>query len=136
MNPKRRLRRRLSRLAVILAAVMTVNLAAPEVLLDLVPPCPLKAMSGYECPACGAGRAISALGRGDLAAAWRLNFLAVLGVAMVPVFAVAEYRRRHSGQRQVSRPLLPAVAVGLAAASVLYGIARNVDPSVLNRWLQ
>jgi len=34
-----------------------------------LPPCPLKVLTGLECPGCGTGRAVPALAHGDLPAA-------------------------------------------------------------------
>lgn len=38
-----------------------------------LPPCPVKALAGAPCPACGSGRALVALSRLDVAQALRLN---------------------------------------------------------------
>jgi hypothetical protein len=67
------------------AAGLGVNLAMPEVLIALAPRCPLRTLTGWECPGCGSTRALSALARGDLAAAWRFNPLAVAGTVLLPI---------------------------------------------------
>uniref|UniRef100_A0A832MIZ7 DUF2752 domain-containing protein n=1 Tax=Eiseniibacteriota bacterium TaxID=2212470 RepID=A0A832MIZ7_UNCEI len=47
------------------------------------PACALRAASGIACPTCGGTRALAALGRGDLSAAWRLHPWSLLAPAQV-----------------------------------------------------
>ena len=51
----------------------------------LAPPCPLQALTGLDCPLCGATRATHQLLRGDVLAALDLN---ALYVVLLPVLAV------------------------------------------------
>jgi len=46
--------------------------------LESLPACPLRAASGWPCPACGSGRALVALSAGRLATAFAWNPLATL----------------------------------------------------------
>lgn len=51
----------------------------------LTPPCPVRQVTGWWCPFCGATRAVSKLVRGDLSAAFRYNAMLVL---LLPVVAI------------------------------------------------
>lgn len=64
------------------ASAAALAVAAPGALAraaGLLPPCPVKALAGVPCPACGSGRALLALARLDLGAALAAN----------PLFAAA-----------------------------------------------
>ena len=81
--------------------------------LDLLKlwPCPLRAVTGLDCPFCGATRATFRLLRGDVVGALDLNALWVLALPVVIVLLA------------LRRPLpLPVVAVVLVG----FGVLRNV----------
>lgn len=59
-------------------------------------PCPLKAMTGLDCPLCGATRATFALLRGDLGTALDFNALYVVLVPVVVVVAGLWLMRRRT----------------------------------------
>ena len=50
------------------------------------PPCPWLALTGLQCPGCGALRGTHALLHGEVAAAWRLN---PLWLVVAPVLGAA-----------------------------------------------
>ena len=78
-------RRHVALAAVGCAALAVVALVDPSE-RTLTPPCPLKAVTGLDCPLCGATRATHALLRGQLARARDFNALYVL---VLPLVAVA-----------------------------------------------
>jgi hypothetical protein len=90
------------------------------------PVCALHQLTGLECPGCGGLRAAHQLTHGHIAAAWRLNPLAV---ALLPValwLGLREAVRTFTGRQWpgiVTRPLL---GWSLLAAAFLFGILRNV----------
>ncbi len=90
------------------------------------PVCTLHEMTGWQCPGCGGLRAAHQLSHGHIAAAWRLNPLAV---ALLPValwLGLREAVRFLTGRQWpglVTRPLFGWV---LVAAMILFGILRNV----------
>lgn len=90
----------------------------------LAPPCPLRAVTGLDCPLCGATRATHALLRGDLGRAVDLN---VLYVAALPVVVAVVAWWAWTGRA-------PAVTQGRVArwgalaAVALFTVARNLPP--------
>ena len=78
-------RRHVALAAVGCVALGVVSLVDPSE-RTLTPPCPLRAMTGLDCPLCGATRATHALVQGQLATALDFNALYVL---VLPVVVLA-----------------------------------------------
>jgi len=57
--------------------------------VELLPACPLRAATGWPCPACGSGRAVAALAGGDWLAAFAWNPLAILALALFAAAGLA-----------------------------------------------
>ena len=96
------------------------------------PRCFLHAATGLECPGCGGLRATHALLHGDIAAAWRLNPMLLLGLPLVAwsVAAVAAARRGWRWPNPLAHPAGVALAV---SAALLFGVLRNLPP--VRQWL-
>jgi len=93
--------------------------------------CPLYALTGLWCPACGGLRATHDLAHGDVAGAWSMNPLWVLAIPVVVALWGRLVVRRAQG-----RPVRPApawLAWVVLAVIVAFGVLRNV-PS-LAPWL-
>jgi hypothetical protein len=90
----------------------------------LTPPCPLRSLTGLDCPLCGATRATHALLHGDVVRALDLNALYVVALPVVAVLLLAWLR---SGE-------LPALArrrsvvVAVVVLTAVFTVARNVPP--------
>jgi len=87
--------------------------AAPVTLLAArlgapLPPCPLKVLTGLECPGCGTGRAITALAHGDLPAVLDHNFiLPIVGpLVVVSLIGVLFNRTPLLARRGWALPML------------------------------
>ena len=90
-------------------------------------PCPLHAVTGLYCPGCGMFRASISLLRWDVWQAIRYNALSVILLPLLFISIVRENTRyiRATRPAPVGR-LEMIIIVGVASASVLYAIARNL----------
>jgi hypothetical protein len=94
--------------------------------------CPLLAVTGLWCPFCGGLRAVHELTQADLAGAWAMNPLVVLGVPVL-VLAWGAWLLAALG-RQVPRSTAASwPAWALLGVAVVFGVARNVP--ALAPWL-
>ncbi|WP_239070145.1 DUF2752 domain-containing protein [Cellulomonas chitinilytica] len=93
--------------------------------------CPLKALTGLSCPACGCLRATHDLAHGDLAGAWGMNPLWVLAVPLVAALWLRWFTAAATGRPSRAIPVR-AGWVGLAVVLV-FGVLRNVP--ALAPWL-
>lgn len=87
-------------------------------LREALPPCPVKALAGVPCPACGSGRALDALARLDLPEAFLLNPLFALAAIAFLAGGVAALAAALSG-RGVPEPRTLPVAARVAAVLAL-----------------
>lgn len=75
--------------APLLVAVIATLLCAavwvgdPTTPNGILPPCPIKALLGIDCPGCGSLRMLYSLLHGDLWAAFRFNALGVVALVLV-----------------------------------------------------
>jgi hypothetical protein len=91
--------------------------------LHVVPPCPLRAFTGLDCPLCGATRATRALVlHGDVARAVDLNALYVAALPVLAVLALVWWRAGRP-PRWLAHPRLPSA---LAAVAVAFAVVRNL----------
>ncbi|QDW63264.1 DUF2752 domain-containing protein [Oerskovia sp. KBS0722] len=111
------------------------GVAGATVLLALVDPheggyplCPLLALTGWACPACGGLRATHDLATGDLAGAWAMNPLWVLVVPFLVVAWALWVRRAWRGT--TARAVPPWTGVVGLVILIGFGIARNVPALV------
>ena len=92
----------------------------------LSPPCPLRAVTGWWCPLCGATRAASRLIRGDLDAALRFNLVFVV---LLPVVAAMWAAVAFPGRLRWLDPLRrrwQSVVYGLVAVLTVFMVVRNL----------
>lgn len=88
--------------------------------LAFMPPCPVRAITGWHCPGCGSGRAVHSLLNGRLADAVRYNPILIV-LAIFFVFYIYDKRR--------AQPYLahdPRVGKGLLIILVVYAVLRNM----------
>ncbi|GEA82914.1 hypothetical protein GCM10009774_27010 [Cellulomonas gelida] len=86
--------------------------------------CPLAAVTGLACPACGGLRATHDLAHGDLAAAWSMN---PLWVSMVPVLVGLWFWWVVRVSRGRGAPVLPSWSAWLLLVLLVgFGVLRNL----------
>jgi hypothetical protein len=93
---------------------------------SLYPLCPIHRYLGILCPGCGATRALAALLRGHLAAAWRLNALFVLLLPAGVVGAVESYRRALRSETFCWPQPPPAALYATITAAAVFAVVRNL----------
>lgn len=87
------------------------------------PPCLWRLATGWECPGCGAARAIHALLHGDVAIACRTNILVVFSL---PWIAIEIVQRIRYDAPMITARLSPAAIRGIAGAAVVFAVGRNL----------
>lgn len=114
-------------LGLLLAAVAAAGLlqAVFNPFTQHIPLCAVKALTGLDCPGCGATRAVHALLEGDLLLALQSNAMLVLllpaAIALFADWTLSRYRGRP--MRLLPKPAVLAVLVGLA---LVFGVVRNL----------
>ncbi|AXG77336.1 DUF2752 domain-containing protein [Streptomyces paludis] len=126
----RRLLAPLATLAGIGAAFTYVGLVDPNE-SGHYPVCPLFALTGLYCPACGGLRSAHAVAHGDLAAALGDNALAVIGYAVFAVGWVVWVLRARRGL-PAGIPRQPVYWWSLGAVVLVFTVVRNLP---LGSWL-
>jgi len=81
----------------------------------LFPPCPVKLLSGWDCPGCGSARAIHLLLHGHFVAAFYRNPLLISSIPVLILMAVRPTLFR--------KPWVPWLCL---AVMLVFGIARNL----------
>ena len=87
----------------------------------MLPACPLRALTGLDCPLCGATRATHALLRGDVLTALDFNALYVLALPILALLVVRWFRTGRVAVRSTWAWAAFAVVVG-------FGVVRNLPP--------
>ena len=92
----------------------------------IYPVCPWHALTGWDCPGCGTLRALHQLTHGNLAAAWRLNPLAV---ALLPAglwLGLRELAWQAGGRKWPGLVTRPFFGWALLAILAVFSIVRNL----------
>ncbi len=117
--PNKRLLGALGTGAVVVGGLAYVGLGNPHSSSFVFPPCPFKALTGWDCPACGGLRMTHDLLHGDLAAAFVDNAFLLIGLPVLLAWVLV--RRKRGGPVSTT----PAVVV-IVAAAVAWTVARNL----------
>ncbi|KMO69630.1 DUF2752 domain-containing protein [Mycolicibacterium chlorophenolicum] len=116
--------------AALVGSLAYIGIGDPHNPRFLFPACPFKALTGWNCPACGGLRMTHDLLHGDLAAAFVDNAFLLIGLPLLLVFVIVQ---RSRGKRVSSMPVLTVIV----AAAVVWTVARNLPgfplvPTVLS----
>lgn len=90
------------------------------------PPCPLKALTGLDCPLCGGLRATHSLLHGDAAAAMDHNALTTLFVLPVTMVLLIAWTVQRWRGKPFDVRLPQPVTVALVLAVAVFTVVRNV----------
>lgn len=95
---------------------------------SFVPRCPVAALTSFDCPGCGSGRALHALASGEWVSAFDLNALLPLALALFAYTWLAwTVRRVSSGPPRLPRLLqLRHAATVVLTSVVLFTVVRNL----------
>ena len=105
--------------AVLVGGLAYVGLGNPHSPSFVFPPCPFKALTGWNCPACGGLRMTHDVLHGDLAAAFVDNAFLLIGLPMLLAWVLV---RRHRGKPALNTPAL----IVVIAAAVTWTVVRNL----------
>ena len=105
--------------AALVGSLAYIGLGDPHSPSFVFPPCPFKALTGWNCPACGGLRMTHDVLHGDLAAAFVDNAFVLIGLPLLLAFVVAQ-RIRHEPVQ--TKSLLVVVAV----SAIAWTVARNL----------
>lgn len=116
--------------AVVVGGLAYVGFGNPHSPSFVFPPCPFKALTGWNCPACGGLRMTHDVLHGDLAAAFVDNAFLLIGLPMLLAWFLV---RRNRGKPALNTPAL----VVIIAAAVSWTVVRNLPgfplvPTVLD----
>lgn len=91
-----------------------------------VPQCPVKFLTGYSCPSCGAQRALHAAVHGNFSAAVRYNLFILIALPYLAAAVIASWTEGRAAI-WVKRTLLsPAALYIYVALYVLWAVVRNL----------
>ncbi|MGV0742764.1 DUF2752 domain-containing protein [Mycolicibacterium sp. XJ870] len=105
--------------AVLAGGLAYIGMADPHRPGFLVPLCPFKAITGWNCPACGGLRMTHDLLHGDIGAAVVDNVFVLVGLPLLAAWIVLRWR--------LGRRLFPVSAVvAIVVLSVAWTVVRNL----------
>jgi hypothetical protein len=116
-----------------LAVCVTLAVVSPESRARWSPGCPFRAVTGLDCPGCGATRALHALTRGEIAVAADHNLL-LLALLPLAVWAWWRWLAVGVGWRDTGPQVPSRLGWTLAIAFPAFMVARNVPVWPLS-WL-
>ena len=90
-----------------------------------IPPCLFHRLTGWNCPGCGATRALYALLHGDVIAALHDNALAVGALPSLAWMAIRNVFRRRQGQR-MAEAIRPAWFWSFFGVMAVFTVLRNL----------
>jgi len=105
--------------ALLAGGLAYVGLGDPHSPDFVFPVCPFKALTGWNCPACGGLRMTHDVLHGDLGAAVVDNVFLLIGLPLLAVWLVVRWRR---GQQLMTMPAIVVIAV----AAIAWTVVRNL----------
>jgi Protein of unknown function (DUF2752) len=113
---RRRLYPALGAGALLVGALGYVGMVDPHKPDSVLPICPFRLLTGWNCPACGGLRMVHDVLHGDLVAAITDNVALLVGI---PLLAIWVLLRRRSGKTLLSPPAAATVVIAMLAWTVV-----------------
>ncbi len=89
--------------------------------------CPIKLLTGLDCPSCGIQRAAHALLHGDISQAVRYNYFLVLAVPFAAMYVIHGYLLSGKTRDRLGRILYSrGVLLGYVTVFIAWFVARNI----------
>lgn len=112
-------------LAAGLAALCVIYFCIDPMQCRWMPHCPLKMLTGLDCPGCGSQRAIHSLLHGDIRSALEANWLLIV---LIPYLTAAFAAEILPGRLRRLRRIInhPAFVWPLISLIILWGLLRNL----------
>lgn len=113
---------------IIFAALLAIYYALDPAEYELIPKCPVKMITGFDCPSCGNQRALHALLHGDVWTACKFNLFAVYSVPyFIAVLICCFSSFKNHTLIKIKRWILSkAAAYFYIAAYLAWWILRNI----------
>lgn len=112
--------------ALALAALMALFFLNPTE-CRLMPKCPFKLLTGWNCPGCGFQRAVHALLHGRMAEAWGYNRFLIYAVPWLVCVMLTEWAAKGRCRERLRHVFEGRVAVyGYLVLFIAWGVARNM----------
>lgn len=123
------------RLRIVIAVVILLIMLAGALFLyyhnpegGLILACPIRSVTGYLCPGCGAGRACYALLHGRLYQAFRYNpFLIIMMPWLALYYIVCGLQWVIYGKERLSIHIPEWIPFLLLVLFLIYGVVRNIE---------
>lgn len=90
------------------------------------PRCPLYTLTGWQCPGCGATRALYSLLHGHLASAWAYNQLFVALLPLIVLVALLQFAHVMWRGRWYAVQVKPAFVYAGVVVLLSFGVIRNL----------
>lgn len=110
---------------VIIMAIATLYYLVDPASAEWIPKCPLKALTGLDCPGCGSQRMIHALLHGDMTGALEANAALLILLPLLIFMGGVEMWRTH-WPRLHSVLFSTWMSIGLGAVIIFWFIWRNL----------
>lgn len=100
--------------ATVAIAICVIYYKFDPATITWAPKCPLKVMTGLDCPGCGSQRMLHALLHGNLHSAWEANALLLVMIPLMILMWWAEWQRlRYPRLHRMLYSTPVAVAIGV-----------------------
>ncbi len=113
-----------------ITVIVIISYTHPPSQSKIYLPCVFRTLSGYLCPICGSSRSLHSFVHGDIAEAFRCNFLLVLSIFYFSILFVLLSIQRVTGRPNVFK-LTYKYGYYFSVIIILFGIFRNIPNRII-----